>query len=437
MKAKEFKTIRFSYVTAICLISTIVYAVAFSILKIRFAFLAVIAISAFQLFTVYHAGNYFTNMKKPTSEKLFFLIVFVIIVVIPFAISLQANTVLSKNAISYSRSSPSGKYVPVRVSIEREVTRDNNIGYDMFYEYSINGIAVSDGDVIFIDEKQFQKITSQISEFDEAKSDEGGNSTIAKLSFSHSNSKRVTHKVSVRENGGQYSGKARVYKVTFIFTKLSASSLPMRSIPYYSYSKPIGVKFSLIVLSVLYLFLGLFAVLGQQEKARCERIKREIEAENAAEEKRRLEEEKEREKHDLVKRIMVACESEVEHRKRIDDFREKERQGFLTNINGDTIRDVARVPQNVRFVISNGMEVPVDNNDEQFGSFTVYISHNGKCYHQWRGCCSATVPYNRVLTLGKYKPCSKCVKKIKPIPDWYTEYIRLKEQCKEHGIDVG
>lgn len=110
----------------------------------------------------------------------------------------------------------------------------------------------------------------------------------------------------------------------------------------------------------------------------------------------------------------------------------KQKEEFINSLNGTGIREKAGVPNNIKF--ENGL--PIDNNDRAFGTFTVYISNNGKCFHQKRGCCSANKPAHYFRIKKHYRPCSKCCNKDYSIPQWYKNYMSLKRKAKLYDITI-
>lgn len=130
--------------------------------------------------------------------------------------------------------------------------------------------------------------------------------------------------------------------------------------------------------------------------------------------------------------IKAAVDKEKE-KKRLQEEAErfrKDKEEFLLLLSGRNILDVAGVPANIRFV--NGY--PIDNNDSVFGSFTVYISSRGSCYHQKQGCCSARIRVHAFKLGWQYRPCSKCVSKQITIPEWYNSYKVLRDKCVKFDI---
>jgi len=129
-------------------------------------------------------------------------------------------------------------------------------------------------------------------------------------------------------------------------------------------------------------------------------------------------------------------EEEERRRKEEEERRrwEEEKERLLSELHGRSVREVARVPEGIRFL--NGY--PVDNNDSTYGSYTVYISENGKCYHRKAGCCSARKPRHIFQAQGYYSPCSKCSSGYRlKAPDWFYDYDRLQKECAKYRVDPG
>lgn len=112
--------------------------------------------------------------------------------------------------------------------------------------------------------------------------------------------------------------------------------------------------------------------------------------------------------------------------------REIERAEFIKELSGQSIRDFCKVPKNISFTKDN---LPKDNNDRIYGSYTVYISQSGTKYHRKCGCSSANIPYHffRVQSKG-YAPCARCCPPNGDLPQWYRDYIAMLEKAKR--LDV-
>ena len=132
----------------------------------------------------------------------------------------------------------------------------------------------------------------------------------------------------------------------------------------------------------------------------------------------------------FTKNAISKKRAEEERRKKEAQFL-AEKQAFLARLNGRNIRDVAGVPNQLKLV--NGL--PIDNNDAKFGSYTVYRSLSGQCYHDKQGCCSARFPIHYFEARPWLAPCSKCCVKHREIPQWFFEYRSLKKQAEKYHID--
>lgn len=132
----------------------------------------------------------------------------------------------------------------------------------------------------------------------------------------------------------------------------------------------------------------------------------------------------------FTKNAIFKKRAEEERRKKETQFL-AEKQAFLARLNGRTIREAAGVPNQLKLV--NGL--PIDNNDAPFGSFTVYRSINGRCFHDKKGCCSASFPMHYFEARPWLSSCSKCCVKHRATPQWYFEYQSLKKQAEMFHID--
>lgn len=111
---------------------------------------------------------------------------------------------------------------------------------------------------------------------------------------------------------------------------------------------------------------------------------------------------------------------------------DSDRADFIERIKGTTIREIAGVPVNVSFV----NDLPKDNSNSMYGTYTVYLSKNGKKFHEKKGCCAARYATNYIKALDKYSPCSKCCQRIYVKPQWFVEYTELMQKAHKYGIVV-
>lgn len=120
-------------------------------------------------------------------------------------------------------------------------------------------------------------------------------------------------------------------------------------------------------------------------------------------------------------------EQKVEIDKLKNDNQEKEN---LINILSDTekvnqlLTTISLIPKGTKFLPGR---IPYDNlTGEKYGSYTVYISPNGKRYHKRKGCSSANIETNIVTASSYgYLPCNVCCKQKEIYPKWYDSYIRF------------
>lgn len=124
-------------------------------------------------------------------------------------------------------------------------------------------------------------------------------------------------------------------------------------------------------------------------------------------------------------------EREEEERREKEEKLRNDRALFKADLNGQSIRDKAGVPSNIYFYEG----YPKDNNNKKYGSYTVYVSNNGNCYHKTQGCCSARNPIHSFRAVNRYRPCSKCCDTSIRIPEWYNNYIRLYNTANKLEFD--
>ena len=182
---------------------------------------------------------------------------------------------------------------------------------------------------------------------------------------------------------------------------------------------------SLIVAEIFCLIIIMFITLGGS--VRKKKMEEQFREERLMEEKFRNESIREQE------RLHREKEKEVQEKLREEQQRQllEEKTNFINALNGRSIREVASVPTHIRYV--NGL--PIDNNDSMYGSFTVYISKNGECYHEKSGCCSAGIPIHVIKARNRYRKCSKCCRTYYPFPKWHYDYISLLQKARKYGIN--
>lgn len=134
--------------------------------------------------------------------------------------------------------------------------------------------------------------------------------------------------------------------------------------------------------------------------------------------------------HSVKKRIKEKATIREEEIKREQQKFIAEKNSFLEYLGGRTIREAAGVPSNMTLV--NGL--PKDNNDQRYGTFTVYCSKSGNCFHQKNGCCAARIEKHVFEVINTYRPCSKCCTNHFETPKWYSDYKELMEKAAKYEL---
>ena len=305
-------------------------------------------------------------------------------------------------------------HVSVKVTIHTEKTNKESIGNEISYLYLINGSAVRSGDTVTLNALKPVEIFTEIRDSDPS-SDDVGDAFYEEVVLVNNLSKgtKISQNIDVHERYGADAGNTAKYKVTYelklanpinISSKDSSMAPPRRQIPQ-SIERP-DIDISLwqtiqydkvsqkIILGGCCVFLVLtVGVFFNRRKA-----------------------------------LMQQYEEDERRRKQF----EHDKAVFIARIGGRNIREAAGVPANIKFIENN---LPVDNNNAKYGSFTVYQSKSGTRYHCKRGCSSAHQPVH-VLVAKRYRltPCRMCGRQF-ITPAWYTAYLELKRECQKYGIE--
>ncbi|MBR2896379.1 MAG: hypothetical protein IKC04_00625 [Oscillospiraceae bacterium] len=302
-------------------------------------------------------------------------------------------------------------YIPASVTINAKKTNSESIGNEIIHLYKINGVSVFDGDVVQFRLFNTNTFFSEIRESDPS-NDDVGNSVDERLcTISDLNDGIVIKQnISVHESHGKRAGNTATYTVTYravLNKKIPLSSQDLREEPK-KQTRPELKNISITRGQVLkqdgysrYIAVALIIVLSLWIIGKYTR-------ETAtAREDYRLEQKK--------KQQFAA-----------------EKAAFIKKVAGKTIRELANVPCNIVF---NERNLPIDNNDARYGSFTVYRSKSGACFHRKKGCCSAHYETHAFIAKSsRLNPCTKCCREGISIPPWYQEYLNLKQEYIKYGI---
>ena len=314
-----------------------------------------------------------------------------------------SNTVVYDNHTRvYLEAYPNDNKIHIRIICDvKTIKNDGSIGHEWTYEHYLNDQKFNSGDTLAIDARSDFTITSKFIEHDSG-SDDIGKTISPTQNYSqqedYSKDIIITQNVHAAESGGRkYAGATADFEAKYTITRVVPSSMSaIDMILFTTIPKERGLCKFLISGQIISLVLIALTIFGGWWKK--------------AQSKKRAIEEEQRKKEEIF----------------LD-----EKSAFLARLNGQSIREAAGVPSHVFF--RNGL--PIDNNDAPYGSFTVYYSRSGRCFHDKQGCCSAILPGHYFQAKNQYWPCYKCCKKNREIPKWYTDYRSLKEQAKKYHIE--
>ncbi|MBE5766817.1 MAG: hypothetical protein E7335_06615 [Clostridiales bacterium] len=307
----------------------------------------------------------------------------------------------------YIKSIPSDDYIVSRIDIKVErIGGSSSVGNEWKYEHAINGIPIKDGEFAAFNIEQPFRITSTIIEDDDV--DDVGKVTSSKCYFRKSGDNigkiTVTNKVKVAERGGSKNRSSYAvflveYKIIrsdvgrYEAKKIYPDTFDFFDVCFYDDAKNV---LELVILSfgiecgiIAYVLLVI-----NKSKKRKEQLQR---------------------------------EREDAQRQKFQD----EKRTFVARLGGKRLRDVAGVPENI--IYSDGK--PIDEGDEKYGSFTVYVTYNGTCFHSREGCCSSYKPVHYFDARKSYRPCLKCKHRYIDVPEWHIKYLELQKEARKYEIE--
>ena len=426
-----FNKIQYVLLSIIAIAMIVILWIIIPITPVFIKIFLFIIISLIVFAVVFNFADSLHDIKKLSST--FAVISITALVFLAFPI---ANRVVYKNheeaylkSLEAKNTIDDESKITIRITYSYVCTnRSGSIGNEWTNEHFFNNKMISSGDTIIIDANKSFQITTRFTEKDDIDLNDVGETTSSSYSFIKNGSilDRITipQKVHVEERGGRKNAGATIdFFVTYTLNRI----IPQKDTPsvkffdallYTNNSFEYGLSIALIVghvLSVLAIVVTI--VYGNKKRSFLEK----------KEAQKKIEE-------DWNNKVQERKAREEEQKKIAEEERlrfEKEKTAFLTSLNGKSIRDVAGVPSSVRFINN----LPKDNNNSLYGSFTVYYSSSGKCYHEKAGCCSARTPIHSFNAIKRYKPCSKCCKKQRTIPTWYNDYCELRRQANYYGIE--
>ncbi len=269
-----------------------------------------------------------------------------------------------------------------------------SVGSDYYYSFSINDNPTRNNTSVSINLFKPLKIYTKIVESDPSISDVGTAEDTFHFQFSRLlEGLEIKQEVLVRESGGsKNSGSYDLFHVTYIIK-------PKKQLTYsFDFLNTVSRTPALYLGFALFLTIALFIL------------------------------------HIIKKKISIINEKNVnQYKKKLEQY-ESERNAFIQAINGKSIRELAGVPDGV-FFTKEGL--PYDTvGSSKYGTFTLYITPSGYCFHTDRTCIkSKNVIATNLVTVSGRNPCSKCAKSFDiRIPVWYNLYRDYKEKIKHYEI---
>ncbi len=297
----------------------------------------------------------------------------------------------------YRTSIPSNNCIPFCINANvKRIEGSGSVGNDWNYKHAINSNPFKSGGIVELNIRNPFTITSTFTENDAI--DDVGTTTSEEYSFSefgdYTEEIVITDSVRVDERGGRSnSGSYVVFSIEYTLNRVLPEDYSFFDVYFFAKSKPENS----FLRGILFLGLGsilFIAILFYISKKRM-------------------------------------IQFEIERKREEERQFQAEKRAFISSLDGRSLRDVAGVPTYIRY--ENG--VPIDNNDAEYGSFTVFLSHSGKCFHGKKGCSSAFLPTHYFIAKQHYKPCSKCGCRYYDIPEWHVKYLTLKKSAQKFGIE--
>lgn len=324
-----------------------------------------------------------TIYKKSIPSWAALIITSIVILLIPVLMQIAYRS----NKQVYLNTEPNDNSIAVKITYEINRTGGGgSIGNEWTYRHFINGTSFKSGDIVKLTYRTPFSITSRFVERDGISDIGEATSSEYTLSKNQNYKKIITihQKVHVVEQGGRRNaGSYADFLVNYYVKRAVPTDMSFWELLLFK-NEAYGVV--LIIFGIAELLLVTYVLVNGIRKKQAD--------------------------------------EEADRKRKEEEFIE-ERKAFIDNLRGRTIRDAAGVPKNIYFV----NELPIDNNNLCYGTFTVYCSKSGSCFHQNRGCCSATIENHIFNVIHRYKPCSKCCTKHYEIPKWYKDYIDIKKKA--------
>lgn len=371
---------------------------------------------AFILFAILRFHIYVFYFNKKFAELKTITVTVIAFLIIP----LVMNIIYRQNADRYLASYPSDNVIAIKIdcNVDR-IESKGSVGNEWSYIHLLNDRTFSSGEILEIGASEPFTITTRIIEHDKI-SDVGETTSkeyIYPINENWRNSMIFSQIVHVEEEGGRKNAGAYAdFCAEYTLIRTFPKTMSFWTMLFYTHNQWFPV--SLIVCELACITMIVYVIVMGRKKEKME-----IEKERQAQE---------------IARIKLAEQQRIEKEKlaqRLAQEKLAQKNRFIQSLDGKSVREVAKVPSNITFVD----DFPTDNSDQKYGSYTLYVSKTGTCYHKQNGCCTAHIPIHAFKIQKQYRPCSKCCTGTMPsfnIPKWYLDYIDLKKKCVYYGIDV-
>lgn len=350
-------------------------------------------------------ANYLRYLSVVSSPKAAIFITIVVFIAFPLFISILHST----HEKEYLSSYPVDNQISVKITYDIDyIGGSGSIGNEWTYEHYLDDEEFENGDVIIVNAKTPFTIKSRFIERDGI--NDVGETISSQYRYSDNDNYKktltISQKVHVVEQGGRkYAGSTADFKATYKLERVVPESMGYLDIFLYtSNDAEYYLCMLLICGQILCAVFVIFVLITGRNKLIYAEEQEKIKA------TQKLEEERQRKEREFL----------------------EGKKAFIESLKGQSIRQAAGVPTNIAFV--NGL--PKDDNNSEYGSFTVYCTNNGSCYHDKKGCCSARRPMHYFDAKKKFRPCSKCCTKKRSIPKWYIDYVNIKNKAKYYKIEI-
>jgi len=360
-----------------------------------------------------YRNTYFIFEDKISDKKLLFRIISL------FALApciLWGIKALAVN--EYLKSYPIDNILAYKVSIDIVDSYNSGIGNEWSYSYYINDEEIESKEIAVVSSKSDMVVKAEFCEHDPTYDDYGRAFSTIKLFNADGRPKSnisISQDISVRETKGRGAGKGAHFEVEYSFRR----AVP----PTYSFLKIIrygndGLLYFAIA-CILWQTIACVILLRRITLAR--KFKKDIEKkEKERQEKERLEQKMRKEE------LVAALAKKVEEERK---FENEKRDASIKGVLGNDYKNSVKIPDDVYFTTDGKPIKGKATKAKPFGEYSVYITQNGRCYHESARCCRGDVKVVHVFEIqDKYSPCSKCVDHlgICVTPEWYRKVREIQ-----------